>query len=175
MDDVTARGVVEQAAEAWWLEEGTSLPDGVNERAVTHRLAVYLERKIRALDPRVLAVDGLGPAELHVDCEYNRHGLDPKRVREVAEQVAHGVREWPSDTGDHTVFPDVIVHRRGEAGPNLIAIEAKRRGSPRRAVAWDEKKLRLYRESPLHYQHTFLLLYGGKTRPEVKPFPPTIP
>lgn len=172
MDDVTARAVVEQAVEAWWLEVVASLPDRVNERAVTHRLAVHVEREIRALDPRVLAIDCLEPADVHVDCEYNRYGRRPKTVHEAAERVALGLRERRVGTRGHKVIPDVIVHRRGEAGPNLIAIEVKRRGAPREAVAWDKEKLRFYREPPLCYQHTFLILYGGEPRPEVRPFPP---
>lgn len=37
----------------------------VNERALTHRLAVRLERDLLF-------------ASYHVDCEYNRDGQDPK-------------------------------------------------------------------------------------------------
>lgn len=44
----------------------------------------------------------------HVDCEFNKDGDDPK----LAE--VHGWR------------PDVIVHRRGKDGPNLLSVEVKK-------------------------------------------------
>jgi hypothetical protein len=45
-----------------------------------------------------------------VDCEYNRRGADSKK-----RSSAGGL-----------IKPDVVVHQRGVAGPNLLAIEAKK-------------------------------------------------
>ena len=44
-----------------------------------------------------------------VDCEYNRDGKDVKR-----------------GNSNCLVLPDIIVHKRGRKGPNLIVIEAKK-------------------------------------------------
>lgn len=47
-----------------------------------------------------------------VDCEYNRDGRDPKKQVNNLGRSAN-------------VLPDIIIHRRGKLGPNLIAREAK--------------------------------------------------
>lgn len=61
----------------------------VNERTVTHRLAVYVEQAFPGWD---------------VDCEYNRDGHDPKEIAfGSGDDAEHGSR----------AFPDVIVHKRG--------------------------------------------------------------
>src|SRR5690606_11184388 len=46
----------------------------------------------------------------HVDCEFNRSGEDPK----LAMRLRASKR------------PDIIVHRRGPDGPNLLALEVKK-------------------------------------------------
>jgi hypothetical protein len=67
------------------LERDTNLfAIDVNERTLAHRLAVYLERRL---------------PDLHVDCEYNRHGHDPKRLHLEPEETSS------ADTEGTTVFP----------------------------------------------------------------------
>jgi hypothetical protein len=108
---------------------------------------------------------GLHPAEDCVDCEYNRDGHEPKRVRGLAKRVrdaAGASDDWPTDDRAQTVYPDIVVHRRGAAGPNLIVLEVKRRGAPQDAIERDEEKLALYQEQ-LHYQHAFLVLFERGT------------
>lgn len=84
------------------------LVEGASERAIAHRIAVYLESYYSHPD-------------WNVDCEYNRMGdkRDPKQVT--------ATKSLPASKGSKgaRVFPDVIVHRRGPAGPNLVAIEVK--------------------------------------------------
>lgn len=46
----------------------------------------------------------------HVDCEYNKYGDGPK----LAEKPKRSKRL------------DIIVHRRGSEGPNLLAVEIKK-------------------------------------------------
>lgn len=73
----------------------------VNERTVTHRLAVYVEQAFPGWD---------------VDCEYNRDGHDPKEIAfGSGDDAEHGSR----------VFPDVIVHKRGTAD-NHVVFELKK-------------------------------------------------
>lgn len=70
----------------------------VNERTITQRLALYLQKRF---------------PQWNVDCEYNR-------IRERVKEVF--VR------GEYIkVVPDVIVHHR-DTWENLIAIEAKKSG-----------------------------------------------
>jgi len=106
----------------------------VNERTLAHRLAVYLERRI---------------PDLHVDCEYNRHGHQPKRLHLAPEPTTS------EDTEGTTVFPDIILHRRGENGPNVLAIEIKKTTSSQPADR-DFRKLEAMRRE-LKYTHALFV------------------
>lgn len=98
----------------------------VNERTVTHRLAVYIEQAFPGWD---------------VDCEYNRDGHDPKEIAfGSGDDAEHGSR----------VFPDVIVHKRGTVD-NLVVLELKKSNNPEPDDR-DFEKLRGYCHQ-LGYQH----------------------
>ena len=77
----------------------------VNERAIAHRLAIYVQNAF---------------PDWHVDCEYNRDGHDPKEI-----DFGSG------DDGEQgsRVYPDVIVHRRGTA-ENFVVFELKKSSNP---------------------------------------------
>src|SRR5947208_15951666 len=79
---------------------------GLNERTISHRLAIHLQERFKEWD---------------VDCEYNRH-LDATKILDLPRD---GI-SW-DDTEGKTVFPDIIVHKRGP-GPNLLVIEMKKGG-----------------------------------------------
>lgn len=104
---------------------------GPSERAVAHRLAVYLEHEF---------------PEWHTDCEYNRQGGGRDRKRVQLDGSAE-----PSD-----VDPDIIVHKRGPHGPNLLAIEVK---PARHSTVRDRSKLRQYIATH-HYQFAVLVTYA---------------
>lgn len=108
-----------------------------NERAITHRLAIYLEAHF---------------PEYHVDCEYNRDGVGPKVLYELTANMQEVL---PDDDNASTVFPDVIVHRRG-TDDNLLVIEAKKTNF--RGDDFDERKLNLYKEQ-LHYKYAFKIVF----------------
>jgi hypothetical protein len=78
----------------------------VSERCIASRLAMYLQEQF---------------PEHHVDVEYNRDAETPKRL---------GLPEECANYWDHNrrafVVPDVIVHRRGAAGPNILILELKK-------------------------------------------------
>ncbi len=76
----------------------------VNERTISHRLANYLEPHFPGWN---------------VDCEYNRNHDDPKRVDIRRRNIES------DDTQATTVFPDIIVHKRGTTD-NLVVIEMKK-------------------------------------------------
>jgi hypothetical protein len=63
----------------------------VHERSIAHRLAEYLQQQFH---------------DWHVDCEYNRHGREIKKL------------------GEARVYPDIIVHLRNTPF-NLLVIELK--------------------------------------------------
>jgi hypothetical protein len=102
-DEVRSR--VDAAYHSLLCHDAYLLEVDANERSITHKLAEYLQQEF---------------PEWNVDCEYNRDGLLPKTLdhtffREVSA----------SDTDAQTVYPDIIVHRRG-SGRNLLVIEAKK-------------------------------------------------
>ena len=107
------------------------LETGLSERCLAHRLAIYLEDVFDDWD---------------VDCEYNRNGNWPKGVSGV-----HLTNEC-IDTLKKTdrVLPDIIVHKRGSDGPNLLAVEMKIAGRSGREC--DIQKIRGY-ISQLHYDY----------------------
>lgn len=94
-----------------------------SERSVTHRLAVYLMEVFPDYD---------------VDCEYNRDGFDVKRL-ELPQ------RNCVDDALDAvTVFPDIVVHRRGSNKHNLFVIEVKKSSSTI-SSDYDVQKLHAFR------------------------------
>ena len=75
----------------------------VSERTICARLAEHL----RSVFP-----------EYHVDVEYNRHGMDPKQIA-------------VNPAGENKlVYPDVIVHHRGNDDGNLLVMELKKSTNP---------------------------------------------
>jgi len=75
-----------------------------NERTISHRLAIYIESHF------------LG---WNVDCEYNRDGFEPKYLSLKKDTIS------TYDTSAKTVYPDIIVHKRGTKD-NLLVIEMKK-------------------------------------------------
>ncbi len=113
----------------------------INERSLTHRLAIYLE----ALFPNY-----------HVDCEYNREGVDKKALHILKTNIKRNNEPnhiEPDDIDSSTVFPDITIHRRG-TNDNFVVIEAKK--STTQNDRGDKEKLRLYKEE-LGYRHAFFV------------------
>ena len=59
--------------------------------------------------------------EWDVDVEYNRDGHDPKRLG-LDEACANRF----DSNGMSFVVPDLIIHKRGPEGPNLLVAEVKK-------------------------------------------------
>lgn len=114
-------------------EDRVLLELDANERSITHKLAEYIQEEF---------------VGWHVDCEYNRDGHRSKRVR-----LDHDIP--PADTDAQTVYPDVIVHKRGTPN-NLLVIEAKK--STTASVSMDRAKLRAYK-SDLEYRFAFEVIF----------------
>lgn len=77
----------------------------VHERSTAHRLAVQMEPAFPGWN---------------IDCEYDRYG----QIRKVVE----GIRACDERRATDRVLPDVIVHHRGNNGPqhNLLVVEMKK-------------------------------------------------
>lgn len=137
MDDAAALDLVNSALDLLCQRDG-DLPPAVGERCFAHRLAVYIEELLRRAGQ-----------SWSVDTEYNRSGERPKEVVDLK-----GLRSPAGHTRTGHVTPDIIVHKRGTAGPNIMAIEIKRVGEP---VGDDEMKLGGYKNR-LRYAHAFMVV-----------------
>ena len=86
-----------------YLPDQEKLERKLHEVCINHRLAVYLEKYIKKIDP-----------SYHIDIEYNRYYKNKKHV----------------DTKNYkgNVRPDIIVHKRmnSEGVQHLLIIEAKK-------------------------------------------------
>lgn len=110
------------------------LERNVNERSITHKLAEHLQHQFKSLK---------------VDCEYNRHEEDIKAL------PIEGYTQT-NCLDARTVFPDIIVHRRGDDSCNRLVIEVKKY---RRNVETDKKKLCAF-TNPTNPKHKYNYALG---------------
>ena len=82
----------------------------LGERCIASRLAIYLQKAF---------------PKYSVDVEYNRVGVCPKRLG-LGDECAN----YKDSNGETLIVPDVIVHRRGPKGPNVLVIELKKTTNP---------------------------------------------
>jgi hypothetical protein len=127
------------ALDKFFSQDAHLLAVNASERSMSHRIAVYIAEQIPGYD---------------VDCEYNRDGINPKELNLHVEQVSSAEDEAV------TVFPDIIVHRRGNNNDNLLVVEMKKLGAWH-GVEHDEQKLHAFR-SQLHYTFAVHLTVGLK-------------
>jgi hypothetical protein len=116
--------------------DGYLLENNLSERCIAARLAMYLQ-------PRF--------PDFMVDIEYNRDGTDAKMLG-LSSQCANFL-----DEDDRAyVVPDVVVHRRGPDGPNLLVIELKKTTN-RKGTVCDGLRVRAFREQ-FYYSYGALVL-----------------
>ena len=122
------------AHETWLLEHD------LGERALTHRLAVHLEKQF---------------AGWEVDCDYNRLG-------ERTLRLPHGTIVSTDDTLGKSIYPDIVVHQR-EIPNNLLAIEV-RKAANHQPREHDQHKLRALTDPHLWFAYWIgvLLVLGKK-------------
>ena len=117
------------------------LTSKANERSITHRLTIYVEHEF---------------PEFNVDCEFNRKGLETKKLESFKKEVSS------DDTKGVSVYPDIIVHHRGTAN-NFVVIEAKTSAEDEECqkpnpCTCDRCKLRAYKVD-LGYAHAFYVIF----------------
>lgn len=117
----------------------------VNERSLTHCLAIYLKKFFPEYD---------------IDCEYNRDGIgtSPKRISKIKELEKFKKNIKPENDNGVTVYPDIIIHHRGKQS-GLVIIEAKKSNSRSND---DKEKLKLYKQD-LGYPYAFFIKFPVKT------------
>jgi hypothetical protein len=123
----------------------------VNERSISHRLAMYLTDEFPDHD---------------VDCEYNRNRGEPKRLDLLLSYIRK--RTVPiTDTKARTAYPDIIVHRRGSNVENLLVIEIKKTSTVH-GEKFDLAKLDSFRKDPYNYNYAlYLCLQTGHAEAKV--------
>jgi hypothetical protein len=131
-----ASGIISNSIQKVLADDFELLELGVTERALTHRLALYMEENVQR--------------PLVVDCEYNRHFRYPKRVQ-LMRGASHDGR-----IVEVAVIPDIILHQRNTDDKNLIALEVKKPGMNH---DHDYEKLRAFRNQ-LYYRHVAHLVLG---------------
>ena len=108
-----------------------------NERTISHKLAEYLQEEF---------------PKLNVDCEYNRHGTDIKKLNTIIITNKVGLY----DIEAKTIFPDIIIHERNTDNRNLLVIEVKK-SSNRRGHQLDKTKLGLLTKDDYRYHFGLFL------------------
>jgi hypothetical protein len=92
----------------WTIQESKGL--SITLSTETHRLALYLQDTFKGWD---------------VDCEYNRNRYDTKKLI-MGDDIHLKVETTQTDDEQgKTVYPDIIVHRRG-TDHNLLVSEVQR-------------------------------------------------
>ncbi len=132
---------VNKAVELLFKNDGFLLEHDVSERAITHRLALYLTEFFPDYD---------------VDCEYN-NDVDARNGRKYIAFLVNEAKKMGLITSEEaldqdfvyrSVFPDIIVHKRGKNGGenNLLVIEVKKSSSKQQQY-FDHHKLQKYTSS----------------------------
>lgn len=112
----------------------------VNERSISHRLACYLQCHFPEWD---------------VDCEYNRKGSSVKQLELSVEKVRTDNLEA------RTVYPDIIVHKRG-IKHNLLVIEMKK-GLDSQREDFDRQKLYAFqKKADYRYRYALFLRFNDR-------------
>jgi hypothetical protein len=102
MEDAEIQRRVNEALEMLVAKDSFLLVNDAGERTIAARLACYMVPLFPDHD---------------VDVEYNRHGVDSKRA-----MLPPGCRTG----GDRLVYPDIVVHHRGDDRDNLLVVELKK-------------------------------------------------
>lgn len=139
------------------------LKHDVSERAITHKLAEYIQKRI---------------PELNVDCEYNRNveEKDSKKINILKTKRISIVKsdfkdfETEDDLLAISTYPDIIVHRRTKNSENMLIIEVKKKNSKVHSD-FDHQKLMAFtdqsEQNPYHYKFgVFILLETGNQEPQ---------
>jgi hypothetical protein len=129
------------ALHEFYAREAFLLERDVGERALTHRLAVHLEKLFSGWE---------------IDCEYDRLGDRTLRL-------PHGSIVSTDDHLAKSIYPDIVVHQRAIPN-NLLAVEV-RKSANHQPIEHDRHKLKALTDPHLWFAYWIgVLLTLGKTR-----------
>jgi hypothetical protein len=156
------------AIEILRIKDQYLLKHDINERSLTHKLAEHLQYVIGD--------------SLTVDCKFNKSIENPKSIKilESRLNLLRPNRENNLCDGDGeiyrvvSVYPDIIVHRRGDNLHNKLVIEVKKTSNTC-GNDYDIEKLRSYTDTSfmegLHYEWGAFIKF---TTPQNHYIPPDI-
>lgn len=125
------------------------LTHDLNERTIAHKYAIYLQEQF---------------SEYDVDCEYNKNVDDDRNkkliyiVEKEYREINRIKRAFSADIIEDdieymalSIFPDIIVHKRGENLKNHLIVEIKKSTNTNlQEKAFDLKKLECYTDKLRH-------------------------
>lgn len=120
---------VNLALDLFYENDSQLIEDKVQERAITHRFALYLEQLFKGYD---------------IDCEYDKHGKLTKELE--------GISECSLERMTDRILPDILIHKRGNDSDNLVVFEIK---SKTDANDCDIRKLELMTKKNGQFNYSF--------------------
>lgn len=137
--------LIEKSLNRLIVEDRHILVVNINERSLTHRLAMYLDQELKNFFPELVGFS--------VDCEYNRDGDLPKKLITTISEIES------NNTEAVTVYPDIIIHKPDSTpNSNFLVIEAKKSNNTRSQAVFDDKrKLRAY-QIDLNYKYAYFVI-----------------
>lgn len=108
----------------------------VSERAVMFHFARYIREKV--------------PADLDVDCEYNRHFSNKKQLLYLRGKL--------DMENDYAVLPDILIHKRNSDDQNVLVVEMKKYGED---IEADIRKLEAFKNEPYSYDFAIQIVIGN--------------
>lgn len=147
IDEQAVKQALDKAKEKFSAEDRYLLKHDCSERSMCHRFAIYLEKAFKKMLKKEFR-------EWSVDCEYNRasclkHENYQKKVNRLTEDGEYKITN---------VFPDIIIHKRGN-DCNLLVIEAKKKTASESQIKIDRSKLEAYVEV-LKYKYSSFITFG---------------
>jgi hypothetical protein len=123
------------ALREFYASEAFLFEHDLGERALTHRLAVHIEKQFSGWQ---------------IDCDYDRLG-------ERMLRLPHGTIVSTDDHLGKTVYPDIVVHQR-DIPNNLLAVEV-RKASNHQPMEHDQHKLRALTDPHLWFAYWIGVLF----------------
>lgn len=141
------KDAVNNSLQRFMDEDGTLIDVNSSERSMTHALAVQFTKETFFND-------------WHIDCEYNRNGQRVPKTLDIPKAKCEKCNA--GDSCSHNVFPDIIIHKRGKEGPNLLVIEAKKQ---KEDPGLDKEKIKAYIKE-LKYKYGLFLAFPDESTGE---------
>lgn len=168
MNEQELKDIIKEAIRQFIERDKTLLELKVYEPAISHRIAVYLEKIFN-------------DETLNFDCEYDKHGNENKKEINIITDAKRdcdckSCKKWSVKNSSGNIKdkveirPDIIVHKeRGNKNEgNIIAIEIKKD----HRCLFDEAKLKALVNKDGNYKYKIgAFIYFSKDKPSVKWFP----